>query len=123
MSEKNEYAMIIRHAKHGDLRNYICRFFPKLTWTDKAKILVELSKALNSLHQMNLLHRDFHCKNILVDDDDLKMEVSLKLIPTLSYLCYTLLIALYMVYILELQERYRAKLLEGYLQLLKYKFF
>ena len=62
--------MVIRHAKHGDLRNYIRKFFPKLTWTDKAKILIKLSKALNSLHQMNLLHRDLHCKNILVDNDN-----------------------------------------------------
>jgi serine/threonine protein kinase len=62
--------MIIKYAEHGDLRNYIYKFFPKLTWTDRAKILIELSKALNSLHQMNLLHRDFHCKNILVDKED-----------------------------------------------------
>uniref|UniRef100_U9UKJ1 Protein kinase domain-containing protein n=1 Tax=Rhizophagus irregularis (strain DAOM 181602 / DAOM 197198 / MUCL 43194) TaxID=747089 RepID=U9UKJ1_RHIID len=68
--EGDEYAMIIRHAKHGDLRNYIRKFFPKLTWTNKVKILIELSKALNSLHQMNILHKDFHCKNILVDEDD-----------------------------------------------------
>ncbi|CAB5217416.1 unnamed protein product [Rhizophagus irregularis] len=66
----NKYAMIIRHAEYGDLRNYIYKFFPKLTWIDRAKILLELSKALNSLHQMNLLHRDFHCKNILVDEGD-----------------------------------------------------
>ncbi|RIA83970.1 kinase-like domain-containing protein [Glomus cerebriforme] len=61
--------MVIQYAKHGDLRNYIRKFFPKLTWTDKIKILIELLKALNSLHQMSLLHRDFHCKNILVDED------------------------------------------------------
>ncbi|RIA81552.1 kinase-like domain-containing protein, partial [Glomus cerebriforme] len=66
----NEYAMVIRHAKHGDLRKYIRKFFHKLTWTDKIKILIEITKALNSLHQMNFLHKDFHCKNILVDEDD-----------------------------------------------------
>jgi hypothetical protein len=43
------------------------------------------------------------------------MEICLRLIPTLSYSYYTLLIALYMGYFLELQERYRVKLLEGYL--------
>ncbi|PKY42633.1 hypothetical protein RhiirA4_456465, partial [Rhizophagus irregularis] len=64
----NEYAMVIRHAEHGDLRNYIRRFFPILTWTNRVKILIELSKALNSIHQMNLLHKDFHCKNILIDE-------------------------------------------------------
>ena len=62
--------MVVRHAEHGDLRNYIRKFFPKLTWTDRANILIELSKALNSLHQMDLVHKDFHCKNILVDEDD-----------------------------------------------------
>ncbi|RGB38921.1 kinase-like domain-containing protein, partial [Rhizophagus diaphanus] len=68
--EGDEYAMIIKHAEHGDLRNYIRKFFPKLTWTDRIKILIELSKALNFLHKMNLLHMDFHCKNILVDETD-----------------------------------------------------
>ena|SRR5581483_881445 len=66
----DDYAMVIQHAKHGDLRNYIREFFPKLTWSDRAEILMNLSKALNSFHQMNLLHRDFHCKNILVDNDN-----------------------------------------------------
>ncbi|RGB38916.1 kinase-like domain-containing protein [Rhizophagus diaphanus] len=66
----NEYAMVIRHAKHGDLRNYIRKIFPKSTWTYRAKILIELSKALNSIHQMNLVHKDFHCKNVLVDEND-----------------------------------------------------
>src|SRR6266542_250342 len=65
----NGYAMVIKHEEHGDLMNYI-RKFPKLTWTDKVKILIEISKALNSLHESNILHRDFHCKNLLVDDDN-----------------------------------------------------
>ncbi|EXX74534.1 Cmk2p [Rhizophagus irregularis DAOM 197198w] len=68
--EGNDYAMVVKHAEHGDLRNYIRKFFSKLTWTNRAKILIEISKALNSIHQKNLVHKDFHCKNILVDKDD-----------------------------------------------------
>ena len=64
----NGYAMIIRYAEYGDLRSYIRRF--PLTWTNKANILIKLSKALNFFHQMNLLHKDFHCKNILVDEEN-----------------------------------------------------
>ena len=67
----DEYAMVVRYAEYGDLRNYIRKFFSKLTWANKAEILIKLSKALNSLHQMSLLHRDFHCKNILVDNDNI----------------------------------------------------
>ena len=65
----NGYAMVIKRAKHGDLRNYI-RKSTRLTWTEKVQILIEISKALNSLHESNTLHRDFHCKNILVDDEN-----------------------------------------------------
>jgi hypothetical protein len=46
-------------------------FFPKLTWTDRVKDSYRafiLSKALNSIHQMNLPNKDFHYKNILVDE-------------------------------------------------------
>jgi serine/threonine protein kinase len=68
--EGNGYAMVIKLAKYGDLRNYIRKFFKTLTWVDRVKILIEISKALNSLHQMSLVHKDFHCKNILVDKDN-----------------------------------------------------
>jgi serine/threonine protein kinase len=60
--------MVIKFAKYGDLRNYI-RKCSLLNWTDKANILIKISKAINFLHQMNLFHRDFHCKNILVDEE------------------------------------------------------
>ncbi|RGB38905.1 kinase-like domain-containing protein [Rhizophagus diaphanus] len=67
--EEDEYAMVIQCAKYGDLRNYIRKFFSSLNWTDKANILIKVSKALNFLHQMNLFHKDIHCKNILVDEE------------------------------------------------------
>ncbi|CAB5365182.1 unnamed protein product [Rhizophagus irregularis] len=66
---RNEYAMVIRRAKYGDLRNYIRDFFPKLTWADRIEILINISKALKHIHEMNLIHRDFHCKNVLVDEN------------------------------------------------------
>jgi serine/threonine protein kinase len=66
--EKNKYAMVIRRAKYGDLRKYI-KNFPELTWADRIEILVNISKALKSIHEKNLVHRDFHCKNILVDEN------------------------------------------------------
>jgi serine/threonine protein kinase len=66
--EKNKYAMVIRRAKYGDLRKYI-KTYPKLTWAERIEILINISKALKSIHEMNLVHGDFHCKNILVDED------------------------------------------------------
>src|SRR4051812_4751907 len=66
--EINKYAMVIRHANYGDLRKYI-KIFPELTWADRIEILLNISKALKSIHEKNLVHRDFHCKNILVDEN------------------------------------------------------
>ncbi len=63
--------MVIKYAKHGDLRNYIRNSFTTLSWADRVNILIKISEALSSLHQMDLLHKDLHCKNILVDDDKL----------------------------------------------------
>ncbi|RGB38912.1 kinase-like domain-containing protein, partial [Rhizophagus diaphanus] len=61
--------MVIRRAKYGDLRNYINKFFSELTWADRIEILINISKALKHIHEMNLIHRDFHCKNVLVDEN------------------------------------------------------
>ena len=68
VSERNEYAMVIRRSKYGDLRKYI-KLFPKLTQADRIEILINISKALKHIHEMNLIHRDIHCRNILVDEN------------------------------------------------------
>ncbi|CAJ0844282.1 11177_t:CDS:2 [Entrophospora sp. SA101] len=64
-SDKN-FAMILKKAEYGDLRNYLYKY-RYLTWSNKSKLLLDIAKALNSIHQMKLVHKDFHCKNILVD--------------------------------------------------------
>jgi serine/threonine protein kinase len=61
--------MILKKAKNGDLSNYIKKNYKNLTWLDKLNLLLDISKALNSIHQIKLLHKDFHSKNILVDDE------------------------------------------------------
>ena len=62
--------MILKKAKYGDLRNYLKKNHKNLAWLDKLKMLLDILKALNSIHEKKLLHKDFHCKNIFVDDGD-----------------------------------------------------
>ncbi|CAG8590845.1 8050_t:CDS:2, partial [Racocetra fulgida] len=61
------YAMVLKRAIHGDLRMYINK--NKLTWPNKIEILSSIAKSLHRLHELNIIHRDFHCGNILIDDD------------------------------------------------------
>ncbi|CAG8559294.1 15827_t:CDS:2 [Racocetra fulgida] len=65
-----DYAMIMKRAVHGDLCNYIHTHKFQLSWAERIKILVNITKALEHLHSLDLIHHDFHCKNILVDEDD-----------------------------------------------------
>ncbi|CAG8467736.1 26972_t:CDS:2 [Racocetra persica] len=65
-----DYAMIMKRAVHGDLCNYIHTHKFKLSWTERIKILVNITEDLEHLHNLNLVHHDFHCKNILVDEED-----------------------------------------------------
>ncbi|CAG8600454.1 12529_t:CDS:10 [Acaulospora morrowiae] len=71
-----DYAMVIKHATHGDLRDFLHDRFITQTWKEKIKILLDLAHTLRSIHQLNLIHRDFHCKNILVDDETCSVFVS-----------------------------------------------
>ncbi|KAF0468327.1 kinase-like protein [Gigaspora margarita] len=67
--EMSDYAMVIKRATHGDLRNFLRSRKFKISWKERARILVDIAKSLNSLHKLELVHRDFHCRNILVDDN------------------------------------------------------
>ncbi|RHZ73899.1 hypothetical protein Glove_228g112 [Diversispora epigaea] len=74
-----DYAMVMKKVKYGDLRNFLqtvnnknknkkkCN--TKFDLKDKITLLLEISKLLRSLHEMNVLHRDFQCKNIFVDEN------------------------------------------------------
>ncbi|POG70221.1 hypothetical protein GLOIN_2v1619171, partial [Rhizophagus irregularis DAOM 181602=DAOM 197198] len=41
------------------------------TWYKRLKILEELSGALKSIHGKGVIHHDFHCGNILMNDEDI----------------------------------------------------
>ncbi|CAG8808142.1 8687_t:CDS:2, partial [Gigaspora rosea] len=64
----NEYAMIMKRAIHGDLRKFIDN--STLSWSERVKIISSIAKSLNELHNSDIIHRDLHCGNILVDDVD-----------------------------------------------------
>ncbi|CAG8475711.1 4503_t:CDS:2, partial [Racocetra fulgida] len=70
-----EYAMIMKYTIHGDLKKFLTNNKQKfltnnnLSWIKRIEILQNIAKSLNELHNLNIVHRDFHCGNILVDDN------------------------------------------------------
>ncbi|CAG8480476.1 15072_t:CDS:10 [Dentiscutata heterogama] len=61
------YTFLWFNEIHGDLRRFIEK--SELTWPKRVEILSKIAKSLNALHELDIVHRDFHCGNILVDED------------------------------------------------------
>ncbi|RIB08257.1 kinase-like domain-containing protein [Gigaspora rosea] len=68
LTRMQEYAMVMKYTIHGDLNKFL-NSHSKLSWIKRVEILQNIAKSLNELHKLNIIHRDFHSGNILVDDN------------------------------------------------------
>ena len=57
--------MVMQYANNGSLRQSLNNNFNELTWSDKLLNLHDIANGLVSIHDKGLIHRDFHCGNIL----------------------------------------------------------
>ncbi|RHZ80901.1 hypothetical protein Glove_130g200 [Diversispora epigaea] len=62
---KNEYMMVMNYAKHGSLREMLNNKFKKLSWKSKSFILLYIANGLKNIHEMGLIHKDFHPGNVV----------------------------------------------------------
>src|SRR6185436_5156392 len=62
---KNEYIMVMNYAEYGSLRNLLNNKFEELTWKRKYDNLLEIVIGLIKIHEMDLMHKDFHSGNIV----------------------------------------------------------
>ncbi|RHZ77934.1 hypothetical protein Glove_168g5 [Diversispora epigaea] len=62
---ENEYMMVMDYAAYGSLRNLLNTKFEKLTWRKKYNILSSIVIGLTNIHEMGLMHKDFHSGNIV----------------------------------------------------------
>ncbi|POG63371.1 kinase-like domain-containing protein, partial [Rhizophagus irregularis DAOM 181602=DAOM 197198] len=58
--------MVMRYADNGSLRQYLNNNFKLMKWKDKLDILGRIASGLLNIHEKGLIHRDFHCGNILI---------------------------------------------------------
>ncbi|RGB28694.1 kinase-like domain-containing protein [Rhizophagus diaphanus] len=62
-----EFMFIMKYANGGDLHNYLQKNFAEITWKKKLHILWRISDGLQTIHEKDFVHRDFHSGNILVE--------------------------------------------------------
>ncbi|POG82968.1 kinase-like domain-containing protein, partial [Rhizophagus irregularis DAOM 181602=DAOM 197198] len=53
---------------NGSLRQHLNNSFNSTKWDEKLNILKYISENLNYIHENGLIHRDFHCGNILKEE-------------------------------------------------------
>ncbi|CAI2165404.1 16010_t:CDS:2 [Funneliformis geosporum] len=63
--DTNRYVMVMRYADHGSLRKYLTKYFTELSWDEKIILFDRISKGLKGIHDVGMVHRDFHSGNIL----------------------------------------------------------
>ncbi|CAB5190527.1 unnamed protein product [Rhizophagus irregularis] len=67
----NNYIMVLHYANQGNLREYLENNFASLQWKDKIQMALDITLGLKCLHSREIIHRDLHAKNILVNDNTL----------------------------------------------------
>ncbi|RIA96286.1 kinase-like domain-containing protein, partial [Glomus cerebriforme] len=65
------YVMVLEYANDGNLREYLKKNFTFLKWEDKIQMALDITGGLKCLHNEEIIHRDLHSKNILVNNGKL----------------------------------------------------
>ncbi|RHZ89783.1 hypothetical protein Glove_10g18 [Diversispora epigaea] len=63
--ETHSYMMVLEYAFEGNLREYLKINFNNINWYQKLNNLYYLSYKLRDIHELNIVHQDFHPGNIL----------------------------------------------------------
>ncbi|KAF0428767.1 kinase-like protein [Gigaspora margarita] len=70
--ETNEkYYMVLQFANNGDLRSYLQNHFSELDWPTKIKMAKDISQGVKCLHDADIVHRNLHDRNVLVNNGSL----------------------------------------------------
>ncbi|RHZ69981.1 hypothetical protein Glove_276g72 [Diversispora epigaea] len=74
--ETHSYMMVLGYAKDGNLREYLKINFNNINWKQKLNNLWDLSYRLMVIHELDIVHQDFHPGNILSYDFKNNMFIS-----------------------------------------------
>ncbi|RHZ79135.1 hypothetical protein Glove_151g121 [Diversispora epigaea] len=66
--ETHLYMMVLEYAEKGNLREYLKINFNNINWKNKLLDLYTISLRMKRIHELDIVHRNFHPGNILLSD-------------------------------------------------------
>ncbi|POG70978.1 kinase-like domain-containing protein [Rhizophagus irregularis DAOM 181602=DAOM 197198] len=75
--EHKGHYLVLEYAKQGNLREFITKRFKEgeFKWAERKRLAIQIAEGLRYLHnEKNIIHRDLHTKNILIDDGNVKIS-------------------------------------------------
>ncbi|KAG0023947.1 hypothetical protein BGZ80_007134 [Entomortierella chlamydospora] len=60
--------MVMKHCTNGNLCSFLEKHHATLSWGERYRLSIEITKGLEFLHKSGFHHRDLHSGNILLDD-------------------------------------------------------
>ncbi|CAB4431282.1 unnamed protein product [Rhizophagus irregularis] len=69
--DSKDYILVLEYANNGNLMDYLKEKFASLNWNNKIKMALDITSGLEFLHSKEIIHRDLHSKNILVNNGKL----------------------------------------------------
>ncbi|WNE40000.1 MAG: Serine/threonine-protein kinase PknD [Mycoplasmataceae bacterium] len=64
----NDYIIVMEYMEEGNVREYLRREYKKIKLEDKLRKIENLSSALKSIHEKDLVHKDLHSGNVLINE-------------------------------------------------------
>ncbi|KAF9939478.1 hypothetical protein BGZ67_009409 [Mortierella alpina] len=64
----NVRCMVMKHCTNGNLCTFLEKNHTNITWSERYRLSIEITKGLEFLHKSGFHHRDLHSGNILLDD-------------------------------------------------------
>ncbi|RHZ83949.1 hypothetical protein Glove_86g88 [Diversispora epigaea] len=74
--ETYKYMIVLEYAKDGSLREYLKINFNNINWSQKLFNLWYLSYRLKTIHELDIVHQDFHPGNILSSNFKKDIQIS-----------------------------------------------
>ncbi|CAB4397237.1 unnamed protein product [Rhizophagus irregularis] len=71
--QTSKYLLVLEYANSGTLETYLDKHFNELDWNDKYQLAFQLVKAVECMHDLDIIHRDLHANNILIHQKNVKL--------------------------------------------------